>query len=211
MSKATQKSFAERKFPVLGAALGFVATLSLIGVPETLAAAPTSTNVQVNLEPSISLSLLASSEATEEISNLNFELDPNGELVAKNMVARVSTNSPRYKLTLEMTSSVTDLVQSGATRQIVGTVTDGVTAAAMAPNSWGYSMNATNYSKVPARGSAVVIKADGEQTTSEEDLEGYEDSTVTFGVKVDNDVQTGNYNGVVLFTAVTLDENGDEN
>ena len=171
---------------------------------------PQNSVITVNLEPSISLALYAVGDTSSEVTDLNFELDPTGELISKGVIARVGTNSPRYKLTLEMATATTDLVQSGATRQIVGTVTDGVTAATMKQNSWGYSLDATSFSKVPANGSPVIVK-NGTKTTTDVNPEAYEDTTVTFGVKVDGAIQSGTYSGRVVLTAVSLDDNGDEN
>lgn len=196
-------------------AVAGLATTSLIAAAPVMATDPTPANPQnsvitVNLEPSISLALYAAGDTSSEITDLEFELDPVGNLVAKGIIARVSTNSPRYKLTLEMSGATTDLVQAGATRQIVGTVTDNVTAATMRQNSWGYSIDATNFSKVPANGSPATIK-NGTKTTTAVDTSAYEDTTVTFGVKVDGAIQSGTYTGSVVLTAVSLDDNGDEN
>ena len=206
--------FTGKECGFLMTAAGLVTT-SLMAAAPVMATDPTPANPQnsvitVNLEPSISLALYAAGDTSSEITNLEFELDPVGTLVAKGATARVSTNSPRYKLTLEMSGSTTDLVQAGATRQIVGTVTNNVTASTMRQNSWGYSLDATNFSKVPANGSPVTIK-NGTKTTTAVDTSAYEDTTVTFGVKVDGAIQSGTYTGSVVLTAVSLDDNGDEN
>ncbi len=189
-----------------GTLLGFATLFGSVmaAVPAFAASTPASSTMTVNLSTSMSLALYASGNTSSEITNLQFDLDPTGEMVSKGMVARVSTNAPRYQLTLQMSGATTDLVQSGATKQIVGTVTDDVTASTMRVNSWGYSLDATNFSKVPASDSPVTIK-NGEKTTSTSNTSAYEDTTVTFGVKVDGAIQSGAYSNTVVITAIPQD------
>ncbi len=189
-----------------GTLLGFATLFGSVmaAVPAFAASTPASSTMTVNLSTSMSLALYASGDTSSEITNLQFDLDPTGEMVSKGMVARVSTNAPRYQLTLQMSGATTDLVQSGATKQIVGTVTDDVTASTMKVNSWGYSLDATNFSKVPASDSPVTIK-NGEKTTSTSNTSAYEDTTVTFGVKVDGAIQSGAYSNTVVITAIPQD------
>ena len=189
-----------------GTLLGFATLFGSVmaTVPAFATSTPASSTMTVNLSTSMSLALYASGNTSSEITNLQFDLDPTGEMVSKGMVARVSTNAPRYQLTLQMSGATTDLVQAGATRQIVGTVTDDVTASTMKVNSWGYSLDATNFSKVPASDSPVTIK-NGEKTTSASNTSAYEDTTVTFGVKVDGAIQSGTYSNTVVITAIPQD------
>lgn len=177
--------------------------------PALAASTPATSTMTVKLGTSLSLALYAAEDTSSELSNLEFELDPTGVLVAKGVIARVSTNAPKYLLTLQMSGSATDLVQENVTRQIVGTVTDNVTASTMKENSWGYSLDATNFSKVPANGSPATIK-EGAKTTTDADAEAYEDTTITFGVKVDGAIAAGTYTNSVVVTAIPQDVNGDE-
>lgn len=182
--------------------LGALVCMASSGIAMDASAANNS-GVNVTLDDTISLTVLASSTSTEPTSDLEFNIDPDGELHAKDAYARVSTNAAAgYRLSLETSSSTTDLVQNGASRQIVGTVTDGVTASTMRQNSWGYSLDATSFSKVPAKNNAATLKT-GEKTTTDQDSSAYEDTVVTFGIKVDSAITSGTYTNTVVFTAVS--------
>lgn len=187
--------------------IGGVGAAVLVGLAVSVAtyATPTGTStMNVTLDPTLALSILPSTTATEEIDTLNIDVVPNGNLYTGNLFARVSTNSaPGYKLMLEMEGASTDLVEiSDSTKTIPGTATDNVTADTMVAPAWGYSVDATNFSKVPANGSAVAIVT-GDQTTTGDNPSAYEDSEVTFGVKVGvTGTASGIYSNTVVFTVV---------
>lgn len=218
MLKMVQGRFGRREVRFLGFLLVMMLAAFVLVVPVTAVGTnPAETDLNVTLEPAMSLKVLASASDTTEASDLKFELDPTGEFVTKNLVARVSTNAAEgYKLNLEMAGETTDLVQTGATRQIVGTTTDGVTGANMRNNMWGYSLltsntslttrygnNASNFYKVPANGSAVdVLQGTGARTTTSENASAYEDNTLVFGVKVDGAISAGKYSNTIVITAV---------
>ena len=183
---------------------GEVVFAALLASATSYAAPSSSSTMNVTLNPTLALSILPTQVATSEIDELTIEVTPNGALHTNNLFARVSTNSaPGYKLMLEMEGASTDLEEvTDSSKIIPGTTTDNVTAATMPMNSWGYSIDATNFSKVPANGSAVAI-ATGSQTTTSQNPAAYEDIEVTFGVKVNTTgVAFGTYSNTVVFTVV---------
>ena len=181
------------------------AVFAALLVPMASYASPTgSSTMNVTLDPTLALSILPTTTATDEIDELTIDVVPNGALHTSSLFARVSTNSaPGYKLMLEMEGASTDLEEvSDPTKIIPGTTANNVTAATMPMNSWGYSVDATNFSKVPAKGSAAAIVT-GSQTTTSEDSSAYEDNEVTFGVKVNTlGTASGIYANTVVFTVV---------
>ena len=187
--------------------IGGIGAMVFVGLAASMTtyAAPTGTStMNVTIDPTLALSILPSTTATEEIDTLTIDVVPNGSLHTNNLYARVSTNSaPGYKLMLEMEGASTDLIEiSDSTKTIPGTTTDDVTADTMPIPAWGYSVDATNFSKVPANGSAVAIVT-GDQTTTGENPSAYEDNEVTFGVKVNTTTTaSGFYANTVVFTVV---------
>lgn len=170
-------------------------------------------SMTVTVEPSISLAAYDAA-ATSQISSIDFDdLAADGNLVPKTATLRVSTNATNgYSMNLQMSTATTDLVQAGASRQIVGTTTNNVTAAEMRQNMWGYSISdpttpaAMTYSKVPASGSPVTIRTRNNPTTTSSDASAYEDTALTFGVKVDSALSSGTYSNTVVITAVAADD-----
>jgi uncharacterized protein (TIGR02145 family) len=72
-----------------------------------------------------------------------------------------------------------------------------VTSSAMASNKWGYSLNNTDFSKIPTQSAQTTIKnidhfpAAAEKTT-----------TVNIGMKVDTNIPSGTYSKNVVFSAI---------
>jgi uncharacterized protein (TIGR02145 family) len=67
----------------------------------------------------------------------------------------------------------------------------------MEANTWGFSLDATNFSKIPANGSAATIKSTNVPMTAAS-----ETTAVTFGAKIGN-LTSGTYTDSVLFTIYT--------
>lgn len=174
-----------------------IAAFGLLATPLAFAAQTGTSTMTVTLPDVISLSILPAETADEEISEVTIEIPPDGRVHTKDVYVRVGTNAVNgYKLNLEMIGDTTDLIMEGASKQIVPTTT-----AELDMNSWGYSLDATSFSSVPANGNAVEINS-GDKTTTDEDAEAYEDTPVTFGAKVNTAIAQGIYSNSVIFTAV---------
>ena len=145
-----------------------------------------------------------------EVMNLTLDtnsLDLNATLnsfVSGVINATASTNSQYgYTLTLEDVDSNTNLVHANENiSSVVSSSFEGEkTSATMADNTWGFSLDATNFSKIPANGSAATIK-----TTNTPMTTASETTPVTFGAKVGN-LTSGTYTDKVLFTMYTNGQN----
>ena len=76
------------------------------------------------------------------------------------------------------------------------------TSDTMDENTWGFSLNGTDYKAIPASGSAVSIKR-----TYPFDQMGLETTSVTFGVKVGT-IASGSYSDSIVFTAYVNGQGG---
>lgn len=201
MLKIIKGNSFRRGFSVFRFVLSLLVVVPLISVPVVAENNVEETNINVRLNDELAIALLNNSTEAQEITELSIDADPDDTLYTNSMVTRVSANTGApYSLTVETSSSVTALTQAGVTTQIVGTVNDNVTATTMASNSWGISIDATNFSKVPENGNPKTIKTSRITSAS-----GYEDTEVTFGVKVNANVVNGDYINTVIFSAVVPD------
>ena len=220
MLKIARSGARKREDLALGVVLGvsllvpyFMVTPASAGSVQQGAIRNATSTMTVSIEPSISLAAYDPT-GTSQISAINFDdLDASGTLVSKAAKLRVSTNAAGgYNMTLSMSGATTDLVQQGASRQIVGTTTDNVTAVQMRQNMWGYSISdpttpaTMTYSKVPASTNPVTIRTRNTPTTSSSNPSAYEDTALTFGVKVDSAIASGTYSNTVVITAVAVDD-----
>jgi hypothetical protein len=125
--------------------------------------------------------------------DVNIQITPTDSGVlgtASNTITVTSYDVVGYKLYIRALSS-TSLTNGGSTLA----ASANVTPAALATNTWGYNTDASsNFTGITA--SDVLIKT----TTGPYDTG--EDTTVTYGVKVDNSKPAGNYVTSVVYTAV---------
>ena len=138
-------------------------------------------------------------DLTLDTNSLDLSTTPNN-FVSGVINATASTNSQYgYTLTLEDVDTNTNLVHTN--ENIEATVTSNFsgskTSSEMEANTWGFSLDATNFSKIPANGSAVTIKSTNVPMTAAS-----ETTPVTFGAKVGN-LTSGTYTDKVLFTIYT--------
>lgn len=176
----------------------FVATgVVFLSQPIILTHAETATSdVNLNIGAVMGLSLDADS--------LDLSTTPH-HFVSGTINATVSTNSQYgYTLTLEDMDSNTDLVHSNTavSDSFSSSFSGSKTSSEMEDNTWGFSLNATDYFKVPANGSPVALKRTTDPMTA-----AVETVPVTFGAMVGN-IVSGAYTDGVLFTMYTNGADG---
>ena len=137
----------------------------------------------------------------EELS-LELLPTPAGAFTSGSVDVDVSTNAFKgYELYLSAKDTDTfmksELNPSDTTNRISSSFTGSVNSSTMAKNAWGYSLNSTDFSAVPAKTSAKKIKDITTLPTAPE-LK----TTVHFGAKVDTTLDSGRYKADILFTAV---------
>jgi uncharacterized protein (TIGR02145 family) len=149
-------------------------------------------DVTVNVNPIVSLSL--------DKSALNFNITPTsaGVFDSGSIVATVDTNSTGgYELYFSSEDSGTALTSLVSESTIASDFNSAVTSSTMSANKWGYSLDATNFNKIPALADQAKIKDLDHVPTSAE-----KDTTVTIGTKIDSSLPSGTYSKKVVFSAI---------
>jgi hypothetical protein len=155
--------------------------------------ADSSATADINVEVGEVLAL------TLDKAALDLSVNPNN-FVSGTISASVATNSQYgYTLTLEDVDNSANMTHANTNIDTVLTSAfDGTkTSSTMEDNTWGYSLDATDFRKVPANGSPVTLKTIATPIVTEGDV-----TSVTFGAMVGN-VPSGTYTDKVLFTAYT--------
>ncbi len=149
-------------------------------------------DVTVNVNPIVSLSL--------DKSALNFNITPTsaGVFDSGSIIATVDTNSTGgYELYFSSEDSGTALTSLVSESTIASDFNSAVTSSTMSANKWGYSLDATNFNKIPALADQAKIKDLDHVPTSAE-----KDTTVTIGTKIDSSLPSGAYSKKVVFSAI---------
>lgn len=144
---------------------------------------------------------------TLTIDNTEINMNANhGTFVSDTINVTSASNSLfGYTLTIADEDSDTRLVNSDAnvedafSSDFVGLKT----SETMGENTWGFSLNETDYRSIPASGSWAVLKR-----TYPFGAMGIETTAVTFGVKVGS-VASGSYSDSVVFTAYVNGQNSE--
>ncbi len=186
LNKTTKLAIFSSSLLVAASAAMFIAPVIRINAAEE------SADVNVNVNPIISLTL--------STSTLSFDVTPTveGSFNQKPLVATVDTNSTGgYELYFSSEDSATAMTSLTSASTITSDFSGTVTSSTMANNKWGYSLNTTNFSKIPALADQAKIKDLDHFPTSNE-----KDTTVNIATKIDNSLPSGTYSKRVLFTAV---------
>jgi uncharacterized protein (TIGR02145 family) len=149
-------------------------------------------DVRLNIKPTIAL--------TTDVSELDLDARLN-EFVSGSVNVDVITNSQYgYTLAFEDADNDTNMnsTSNDVTDLVTSTFTGSKTSSTMDGNTWGYSLDATNFYKIPVNGSYAVI---GNTHVPTPTNPGYNRTTVNFGVKVGSVLTSGTYADTVLFTA----------
>ena len=147
-------------------------------------------DVRLNVRPTIAL--------TTDVSELDLDARLN-EFVSGPVNVDVVTNSQYgYTLTLEDADNNTSMVSSESSDVVTSDFIGSKTSSTMEGNTWGYSLDVTNFYKIPANGSSAVI---GNTHVPSPSDPGYNRTVVNFGAKVGTALTAGSYEDTVLFTA----------
>ena len=172
------------------------AAFALLPTIPSYADSSATTDVNLNVGAVMSLTLDANA--------LDLNTYPNN-FVSGVINATVSTNSQYgYTLTLEDADADSSLVHTNTDidASLTSIFSGSQTSSEMEANTWGFSLNATDYFKVPINGNPAALKrTDAPMTAANET------TPITFGAKVGN-ITSGTYTDKVLFTAYTNGQNG---
>ena len=160
--------------------------------------ADSSTTADINLAVGEVMSL------TLNANSLDLSTNPNS-FISGVITATASTNSQYgYTLALEDVDSSSDMTHTNTeiTSKLTSDFSGKKTSTEMDNNTWGFSLNTTDFYKVPVNGSAVAIKRTTTPMTTAS-----ESTDVTFGAKVGN-LTSGTYTDKVLFTMYVNGQDG---
>ena len=173
------------------------AVATYIYSPVIISNAADTSRVSVGIDSVISISL--------DTNNLVFNLVPTSEgtFSSSSITATVDTNSTGgYELYFSSEDNDTDMVNTsaGVSDVIASDFTGTVTGATMAANEWGYSLNNTDFSSIPAADNELTLVNINHYPENSE-----RDSTVYVGVKVSNSLTSGTYSKGLLFSTLAHD------
>ena len=155
-----------------------------------------------NMTSKVSAEIAPVASVTLDTNNLNFSITPTeaGVFDSKPVVVTVDTNSTGgYELYFSSVDNATDMVNTNPTIDdvIASDFNSAVTSTTMAKNKWGYSLDNTNFNKIPTLASNVKLKDLDHFPSSSE-----KNTTVHIGTKIANDLKAGTYSKNVLFSVI---------
>ncbi len=166
----------------------FVTTIAAYVFSPVFKSSAESVNVGTQVNSVISLSL--------DKDSLALSGTP-GSFVSGTVTTSVSTNSAfGYTLAMEDIDSDTNLVSQTSENTFTSAFSGSKTEAAMDANTWGFSIDGTNFYKVPTRYNPVALKR--VQTHLDD---GSDSATITIGAKIGMSTTSGLYQDQILFSA----------
>ena len=157
----------------------------------------------------------ASNQSTQELSaninpvlslsapeDLNFTITPTstGAFDSKELKVNVSTNAIKgYELYFSSEDEATDMkhASSSISNKISSNFTGSLTSTSMTNNTWGYSLNNTDFSSIPKKSNQIKLKDLNTYPTAADRTQ-----SIYFGVKADTTLPSGIYEKNVIFTAL---------
>ena len=135
-------------------------------------------------------------------TELSFNINPTaaGVFDSKELKVNVSTNAIKgYELYFSSEDEQTSMKHTtpSITQSISSTFTGSITSNNMQNNTWGYSLNNTDFKSIPKKTEQVKLKDLNTYPTPSERTQ-----SIYFGVKADTTLPSGTYEKNVIFTAV---------
>ncbi len=148
-------------------------------------------SVDVNIDPMVSLAL--------DSDTVEFSFIPNGNSAfqSKPVVASVKTNSTAgYELYFGTEDNSTDMTNPNAADVISSGFSGTVTSSSMPNNTWGYSLNNTDFSKIPTSSDQDTIRNINYAPSVAEAT-----TTINIGTKI-SALTAGTYSKTIRFSAL---------
>ncbi len=161
------------------------------------------TNAEDSVQTKVSTNVAAVASVSVDSENLTLNYNtptPEGVFDSGTVTATVSTNSPGgYELYFSSVDNTTDMVStnSSITDVIASDFSGTVTSSTMGKNKWGYSIDNTNYSKIPTSSAHATLRNIDHFPSAAE-----RQNTVRIGAKVDSTLKAGTYSKSVLFSVI---------
>ncbi|MBP5674878.1 hypothetical protein J6W91_00940 [Candidatus Saccharibacteria bacterium] len=135
-------------------------------------------------------------------NNLNLHVTPtnDGAFQSEPLTALVNTNSNGgYELYFSSEDEATDMtnIDTSITDKITSNFSGTVTSTTMSANTWGYSLDDTDFLKIPTLSNQVLLRNIDRLPSESEKY-----NVVHFGTKVSTDLSAGFYSKSVRFSAI---------
>ena len=135
-------------------------------------------------------------------TELSFNINPTaaGVFDSKELKVNISTNAIKgYELYFSSEDEQTNMKHTtpSITQSISSTFTGSLTSTNMQNNTWGYSLNNTDFKSIPKKTEQVKLKDLNTYPTPSERTQ-----SIYFGVKADTTLPSGTYEKNVVFTAI---------
>ena len=135
-------------------------------------------------------------------TELSFNINPTaaGVFDSKELKVNISTNAIKgYELYFSSEDEQTNMKHTtpSITQSISSTFTGSLTSTNMQNNTWGYSLNNTDFKSIPKKTEQVKLKDLNAYPTPAERTQ-----SIYFGVKADTTLPSGTYEKNVVFTAI---------
>ena len=135
-------------------------------------------------------------------TELSFNINPTaaGVFDSKELTVNISTNAIKgYELYFSSEDEQTNMKHTtpSITQSISSTFTGSLTSNNMQNNTWGYSLNNTDFKSIPKKTEQVKLKDLNTYPTPAERTQ-----SIYFGVKADTTLPSGTYEKNVVFTAI---------
>ena len=135
-------------------------------------------------------------------TELSFNINPTaaGVFDSKELTVNISTNAIKgYELYFSSEDEQTNMKHTtpSITQSISSTFTGSLTSNNMQNNTWGYSLNNTDFKSIPKKTEQVKLKDLSTYPTPAERTQ-----SIYFGVKADTTLPSGTYEKNVVFTAI---------
>ena len=190
--KTEQKTSIINGIGVFSASLFVVAAATYILNPTVGTFADDSSTVQVNVNIDSVIALSSSADELNLSANVN-------SFVSDSINVDVTTNSQYgYTLTIEDRDADSSMIHinSAVSDKLTSEFAGAKTSEQMADNTWGFSLDGTDYYYVPVSGNPAALKRTASTTSSS-----YDRTAVSFGAKVGPTLTAGTYTDTVQFTA----------
>ena len=135
-------------------------------------------------------------------TELSFNINPTatGVFDSKELTVNISTNAIKgYELYFSSEDEQTNMKHTtpSITQSISSTFTGSLTSTNMQNNTWGYSLNNTDFKSIPKKTEQVKLKDLNTYPTPAERTQ-----SIYFGVKADTTLPSGTYEKNVIFTTI---------
>ena len=159
-----------------------------------------------NEEIKITVGLNTNLALNIDVNRLDFSFQPSeeGTFLSQPITATVSTNSADgYELYFSSIDDETDMINSfyGVNDVIASDFNGTVTSSTMLKNKWGYSLNNTDFSRIPTLSNQLTVKNINHFPSTAE-----RESIINIGIKVASDIAAGSYEKSVVFSTIAHED-----